>query len=222
VHALPPARRTVSYPPRPAASPAARIDPGEVRLSGEHSLIALATGEDASPTTRASHWRVLLSPAGAGHVLFVESELTGGRTRVYADNVALARWLQREVEGALHPPSADATLGVTDAVFECLGEARLEVVERVITPDETITLRWSEFLEPFVQLPPAEGPGGTLRRYGTFIPARTAQVLVNGARAQGAPRQAPHEGTVCTTACLGWAATWVRARTHALADTKED
>ena len=49
------------------------IDPNEVRLTGENSFIRLG-GEDAV-TTHASHWRVVLSPAGSGHALFFRSDL---------------------------------------------------------------------------------------------------------------------------------------------------
>ncbi|MBI1832405.1 MAG: hypothetical protein HYR84_13260 [Planctomycetes bacterium] len=35
---------------------------------------------------RTSHWRVLWSPVGQGHVLFIESPLAGKTPRIYADN----------------------------------------------------------------------------------------------------------------------------------------
>ena len=69
-------------------------DPNQVRLTGENSFIRLSLEENADPTTRASHWRVLLSPAGPGHVLFLKSEVISDPVRVYSDNIALARWLQ--------------------------------------------------------------------------------------------------------------------------------
>ena len=39
-------------------------DPNQVRLTGENSFIRLAAEQDGEQTTNASHWRVLLSPAG--------------------------------------------------------------------------------------------------------------------------------------------------------------
>ena len=71
------------------------VDPNSIRLTGENSFIRLVEGEEQ--TTRSSHWRVLYSPTGAGHVLFLKSDMVGG-VRVYADNIALARWLQEEIE----------------------------------------------------------------------------------------------------------------------------
>ena len=49
-------------------------------------------------TDRLSHWRVLWCPAGAGHALFIKSTLTADRVRIYSDNAAVARWLQRTIE----------------------------------------------------------------------------------------------------------------------------
>ena len=45
-------------------------DPNQVRLTGENSFIRLSQDEGATQTTRSSHWRILLSPAGPGHVFF--------------------------------------------------------------------------------------------------------------------------------------------------------
>ena len=69
------------------------VDSNEVRVTGENSFIRLAQEEGAEFTTRASHWRVLYSPAGPGHALFLTSELTDNEVAIYSDNIALARWL---------------------------------------------------------------------------------------------------------------------------------
>ena len=55
---------------------AAHTDPNQVRLTGENQYMHLHTEENGPMTTRASHWRILLSPAGPGHVLFLRSDVT--------------------------------------------------------------------------------------------------------------------------------------------------
>ena len=45
-------------------------DPNKIRLTGENSFIRLTEDSGDAETTRASHWRVLWSPGGPGHVLF--------------------------------------------------------------------------------------------------------------------------------------------------------
>ncbi len=47
-----------------------------VRLTGENNYMRLHSEENGPMTTRASHWRVLLSPGGPGHVLFLKSDVT--------------------------------------------------------------------------------------------------------------------------------------------------
>ena len=60
---------------------------------------------------------MLWCPAGPGHVLLVQAELTGGKPRVYSDNIGMTRWLQRTIESILFPPSGDpALMGVAHIV----------------------------------------------------------------------------------------------------------
>ena len=68
-------------------------DVNRVIVTGENSAIRLSPADSGSFTTNASFWRILSSEAGSGHVLYLNSELTGGRWRIYADNIAVARWL---------------------------------------------------------------------------------------------------------------------------------
>ena len=77
-------------------------NPNKVIFTGENSGITLSTNQGDDPTTRSSHWRVLWSPAGMGHVLYIQSELTNNERRIYSDNIALTRWLQEGIYGSLH------------------------------------------------------------------------------------------------------------------------
>ena len=68
-------------------------------------------------TTRASFWRILLSPAGPGHVLFLRSELTEDEAVIFSDNIALARWMQREIV-TRQPGFADENIPVIASTNE--------------------------------------------------------------------------------------------------------
>src|SRR6185503_13493608 len=83
------------------------VDPNAVLMTGENSFIRLSPDGAKTLVTRASHWRVLWCPAGSGHTLFLQSDLTDGKPRVYADNPAVARWLQTTIEALLFPTFAD-------------------------------------------------------------------------------------------------------------------
>ena len=91
------------------------VDPNEVMMTGENSFIRLSPDGGKTLSDRASHWRVLWCPAGGGHVLFLQSTLTDARVKIYSDNIAVARWLQKPIESLLFPAFADTSLPVVSA-----------------------------------------------------------------------------------------------------------
>ena len=186
-------------------------EPNQVRLTGENSFIRLSRQDGALQTTRTSHWRVLLSPGGQGHVLFMKSDVANDEVRVYSDNIALARWLQEEIESFLFPEFADQTLPVVDAVFSRSGDGRSFWTESVESDEDSIALTWFDFLEPYMLVVPAGSvstrPHGV---YSCFIPARKAQLTVNGMVAQGEVSQEMCGDKPSSSACLALSETWVR------------
>ena len=98
-------------------------DPNAVIVTGENPFVRLSPKDNDDYTTNASFWRIVLSPAGPGHVLYLKSELTENRWSIYADNIAMARWLQRTVQGMLNEELADTTIPVSEAVFSKTGTA---------------------------------------------------------------------------------------------------
>ena len=89
-------------------------DPNRVIVTGENPFIRLSAKQGDSLTTSASFWRIIFCPAGPGHVLYLNSELTDNRWRIYADNIAMARWLQKTVQGMLNPELKDMSIPVTE------------------------------------------------------------------------------------------------------------
>ena len=186
-------------------------DPNQVRLTGENSFIRLKLEEDGAETTRASHWRVLLSPAGPGHVLFLNSDVTDNEIRIYSDNIALVRWLQEEIEGMLHQPFADQEIPVIEASFSMSGDTRSFWTESVESEEDSISLTWYDFRESFVIRSEAGStPGRPHGVYSCFIPARRAQITVNGDVAAGRPSSQQRGERTSSTACLALSETWVR------------
>jgi hypothetical protein len=187
------------------------VNPHQLILIGENSFIRLSTDGGKTPSTRCSHWRVLWSPAGAGHVLFVDSSVTAG-VRIYADSVPLVRFLQKEIEYLLYKAFGDTNLPVSTASFGREGTPPALCSEIVRTDTEDIRLSWSNFLEPFNF---AADPGFDNRPIGvqtTFFPASVAQFSVGTNRAAGEPWRFDRGGQPSTTACLAWCETWFRPR----------
>ncbi len=186
-------------------------DPTQVRLTGENSFIRFSQEQGGPQTTRISHWRVLLSPGGPGHVLFLKSDLIEGEVRVYSDNIALARWLQEEIESLLFPEFANQSLPVIDAAFDKRGDVRSFWTEIVESDEDSISLTWHDFGEPFMLTVPAgSAPGRPHGVYSCFIPARRAQITINGLVPEGQVSQQMRGDKVSSTACLAWSETWVR------------
>ena len=188
------------------------IDPNAVLMTGENSFIRLSADGGKTQSDRISHWRVLWCPEGAGHALFVQSTLTDGAVRIYADNVPVARWLQTAIESLLFPAFADSSLPVVPAEFSRHGDVASGARERVVAPGADIALSWEDFLPPFVlNMPPGfnDRPIGV---FSTFFPARAARVELNGRAAPGKPWPETRGDREASSACLAWSETWVKPR----------
>jgi hypothetical protein len=184
-------------------------DPNQVLLTGENSYMRLHTAAQGPMTTRGSHWRVLLSPGGPGHVLFLRSDVTNDERRIYTDNIALVRWLQQEILTTGEFP--DQTLPFIDATFSRSGDSRFFWTETIETAAEKITLTWYDFGEPFViNVPVGSVPERPLGWSSVFVPARRAQLTLNGRVAAGRPFPEPRGDRMSSTAGLALSETWVR------------
>jgi len=124
------------------------VDANRVILTGENSVIRLSNNNSDTFTTNATFWRILSSPGGSGHVLYLKSELTEARWRIYSDDIAMARWLQSTVLGAINAELLDLTIAVTDAQFTRSGDTRDFWTECLDTGNEQIVLTWYEMGEP--------------------------------------------------------------------------
>jgi hypothetical protein len=188
---------------------ATHTDPNQVRLTGENQYMRLHTAENGPMTTRASHWRILFSPAGPGHVLFLRSDVTDDQIRIYADNIALARWLQQEI--LTSGEFSDQTIAVIDAAFTRSGDTRAFWTETVETLEEDIALTWFDFAEPVViSVPVGSVPERPLGWSSVFVPARRVQLTLNGRVASGQPFPEPRGDRMSSTAGLALSETWLR------------
>src|SRR6516162_4896799 len=148
------------------------VDANRVVLIGENSVIRLSDHDSDTFTTNATLWRILSCAGGPGHVLYLKSELTEARWRIYSDNIAMARWLQSTVLGAINAELLDLTIAVTDARFSKSGDARDFWTERLDTRGEEIVLSWYELGEPFlVHTQPNAIPGRPYGMCTVLVPA---------------------------------------------------
>jgi hypothetical protein len=188
-------------------------DPNQVILTGENPFIRLSAKDGDPNTTDASFWRILFCPAGPGHVLYLKSELTENRWRIYADNIAMARWLQSTVQGMLNAELKDAAIPVFDAEFSKSGDPRYFWTERVVARDEEIALTWHDIGDPLlIHTQPNAAPD---RPYGVctvLVPALGARLSRNGVQAKGKPWPREREQRPFSTCALAFSESWTEAR----------
>lgn len=189
-------------------------DPNRTILTGENPFLRLSSKDGDPNSTDASFWRILFSPAGPGHVLYMKSELTEGRWRIWSDNIAMARWLQSTVQGMLNPELKDLGIAVTDAEFSKSGDPRYFWSERIQSFDEEVLLTWHDIGEPLlIHTQPNAQPNP--RPYGVctvLIPALSARLTLNGKQAKGQPWKREREGQPFSTCALAFSESWTEAR----------
>lgn len=188
-------------------------DPNRVIVTGENPFIRLSETDSDSFTTNASFWRIIFSPAGPGHVLYLKSELTDDRWRIYSDNIAMARWLQSTVQGMLNAETADAAIPVVEAEFSQSGDPGYYWSELIETSEEEINLTWYEIGDPLlIHTQPEAEPG---RPYGVctvLVPALGARLTRNGIEAVGRPWAREREGRPFSTCALAFSESWTEPR----------
>jgi hypothetical protein len=189
---------------------------GKVYVSGENPVIRLLLKEGEPPATDASFWRVVYSPVGMGHVLFLRSDIAGdGKTPddirlAFTDNEMLAGYIARDIMSAFNRVYVDDPFPVTKATFTKNGDTLTQWKETVKSDKHTIELVWHDFVESFQLDTPA---GGKTNPYGItsfFIPAKAADVVINGRKAAGRPYPVPRGRMQNSTAFLAFSETWVK------------
>lgn len=188
-------------------------DPNKTILTGENPFIRLSAKDGDPNSTDASFWRIYLSPAGPGHVLYMKSELTDGKWRIWSDNISMARWLQTTVQGMLNAELADTDIPVYDAEFDKEGDPRTFWTERIVSTTDEINLTWYDIGEPLMlHTQPNQVPG---RKYGLntiLIPALGARIERNGMLASGKPWKREREGRPFSTCALAFSESWTEPR----------
>ena len=188
-------------------------DPNRTILTGENPFIRLSEKDGDPNKTDASFWRIVFCPAGPGHVLYLKSELTGNRWRIYSDNIAMTRWLQSTVQGMLNPELKDTSIPVTSAAFSKSGDYRDFWTERVAAHGEEIALTWHKMGDPLlIHTQPNATPD---RPYGVctvLVPALGARLTRNGVEAAGQPWPRQREGQPFSTCALAFSESWTEAR----------
>jgi hypothetical protein len=192
------------------------VKEGKVAVIGENPGIRLTTKEGAAPSTSVSFWRVFQSPAGMGHVCFVTSDLAGdGPTPddirlAFTDNEKLAEYVGKQLMTAFDKAYGDKPFPVRRAQFVRTGDTATAWKESIKADGYTIDLVWRDFYEPFAIESHVGVPHNPYTIVSTFIPAKSAEVIVNGKAAVGTATPRMRGIRQSSSAFLAFAETWLK------------
>ena len=185
--------------------------PGDVIWSGENPFVKLRTDPSGDDLTRLSFFRVVWSPAGEGHALFMVSDLEGaGRKEIdtiFTDRPELGAWLQEEIMNS--PFWAERRMPVVEAGFSFLGDSRQFRTEVVESADQKVELTWRDLDKPVAFCIEAE-KDPDFHLLSLIIPAKGVDVVVNGRKAPGEPFPNNRAGRTVSSCCLSFSETWIR------------
>jgi len=212
----PAAQAPAAQTPASAAQAVSDVRDGRVAVIGENPGIRLVAKEGAPPSTSVSFWRVFQSPAGAGHVCFVTSDVTANGLSpddirlAFTDNERLAEYVALQLMTAFDKAYGEKPFPVRTARFERSGDTITAWKESLKADGHAIDLVWRDFYEPFVIESKAGVPHNPYTILSTFVPAKTAEVVINGVRAAGAATPRMRGPRQSSSAFLAFAETWLK------------
>jgi hypothetical protein len=185
------------------------VKPGKIILNGENPFIWLYETEGGEKSTEASVWTINYSEKGAGHALFIKSELTEDQWRIYSDNTEMVRWLQSTVQGMLNPDTADHTIPVIIAEFKHCGDVNDNWTQIIKSKEDEIVMNWYKMGEPLlVQDEQVSEPGRPYGVNAVMIPSQGASLNFNGQMAKGSIYPMELDGHAFSTAALAFSENW--------------
>lgn len=196
------------------------VTPGLVDWTGENPGILLKDADGAF-SAMALFFRVAWSPVGQGQVLLlygtpgaVEGSATAPNVML-SDNFALAEFLKEQFIGRLaafrdapafdHLPiqPAQAVRGSGDPMGH-------RYCETIAGGDLTVELVWEDLEPPkALELTPDQVGTGMHTMFTLLVPAKSAQIIVNGHALPGSVGERVQAGFETTTAFLYFSETWV-------------
>jgi len=217
-----------------ATGDAQGVKAGKVYLTGENPVIKLLDKPGGNALTFVSHWRIVWSPAGPGHVCYI----TTGDGKSPADlRVALTdnRKLYDYITENIMAPVLDKDIAVRPyepvaATFDDPGRGTFAsgaaaggagggssdgsvMTERRITGRSNkynVVLVWRDFGEPFQIDTPVGGAANPFGVTSLFIPAKSASVLINEKKAAGNVYPQMRGPAQSSSAFLAFSESWVK------------
>jgi len=193
---------------------------GKVYVTGENPGIRLLDKEGGQALTAVSYWRIAWSPAGAGHICFVttgDGKSSGDLRIALVDNQKLYDFLTQQIMGVIDTSLSTRPYTVMQAKFSDPGQGAFDesgvMKERTVTAKSNkyaVELVWRDFYEPFQLDTPVGGQRNPFGIASLFIPAKSADVIINGKKSAGNVDPQQRGPVQSSTAFLAFSESWLK------------
>lgn len=186
---------------------------GKVFVTGENPVIRLLDKPDGAPLVVASFWRIIWSPVGPGHVCYVttgDGKSPGDLRIALVDNQKLFDFLTNDMLGTYDKSYAARPFKTIAATFSTSGNALTEWKETCKSDQYTVELAWRDFYPPFQLDTPTGGARNPFGVASLFMPAKSADVTINGKKASGNVYPQMRGPAQSSTAFLAFSESWIK------------
>jgi hypothetical protein len=171
--------------------------------------------------TAVSYCRIVWSPAGPGHVCYVttgDGKSPGDMRIAFTDNRKLYNFLTQEIMSVLDRAIPQRPFTVVQARFDDPGQGTFSdsgdtMNERKVSfksAQYKVDLVWRDFYSPFQLDTPSGGAQNPFGVTSLFIPAKSADVIINGKRAAGNVYPQKRGPAQSSSAFLAFSESWVK------------
>ena len=194
---------------------------GRVYVTGENPGIRLFDKEGGKLLTVVSYWRIIWSPVGAGHICFVttgDGKSPDDLRAAFVDNRKLHDFLSEQIMGTRGTSISERPFTVVESKFSDPGQGTFSdsgdiMTERRVTFSSdkyTVALVWRDFYEPFQLDTPVGGARNPFGITSLFIPAKSADVIINGKKAAGNVYPQKRGPVQSSSAFLAFSESWIK------------
>lgn len=186
---------------------------GKVFISGENPVIRLLDKPDGTPLAVASFWRIIWSPVGAGHVCYVttgDGKSPGDLRIALVDNQKLFEYLTNDILGTYDKSYHERPFKTIQATFGSSGSTLTEWKESCRSEQYTVELAWRDLYPPFQLDTPTGSARNPFGITSLFIPAKSADLIINGKKIGGNVYPQMRGPAQSSTAFLAFSETWIK------------
>lgn len=186
---------------------------GKVFVTGENPVIRLLDKPGGTVLAVASYWRIIWSPVGAGHVCFVttgDGKSADDLRIALIDNEKLFEFLTNDVLGTYDKSYSTRPFKTIQATFGSSGDAAREWKESCSSDQYKVELAWRDLYPPFQLDTPAGGSPNPFGITSLFIPAKSADVTVNGKKLAGNVYPQMRGPAQSSSAFLAFSESWIK------------